>query len=130
MYSRYSCQWKNRLIIHHYDHERLAKQINDEAEWFWSGVRVYLHTIILTFQEVPWGFFKLLMEIKSQYDNPPVFITENGWSNGGGLLDEDRIHYMRTYLNALLDAVNEGCDIKGYSMWSLIDTFEWRNGYL
>ncbi|KAJ8715454.1 hypothetical protein PYW07_009936 [Mythimna separata] len=81
-------------------------------------------------QEVPWGFFKLLMDIKAQYDNPPMYITENGWSNAGGLLDEDRIHYMRTYLNALLDAVYEGCDIRGYSMWSLIDTFEWRNGYL
>ncbi|KAJ8709566.1 hypothetical protein PYW08_009570 [Mythimna loreyi] len=80
-------------------------------------------------QEVPWGFFKLLMEIKVQYDNPPMYITENGWSNAGGLLDEDRIHYMRTYLNGLLDAVFEGCDIRGYSMWSLIDTFEWRNGY-
>ncbi|XP_022827607.1 myrosinase 1-like [Spodoptera litura] len=81
-------------------------------------------------QEVPWGFFKLLNEIKSLYDNPPVFITANGWSTAGGLLDEDRINYLRTYLNALLDAIYEGCDIKGYSVWSLIDTFEWRSGYL
>ncbi|CAH1641613.1 unnamed protein product [Spodoptera littoralis] len=81
-------------------------------------------------QEVPWGFFKLLNEIKSLYDNPPVFITANGWSSAGGLLDEDRINYLRTYLNALLDAIYEGCDIKGYSVWSLIDTFEWRSGYL
>lgn len=69
------------------------------------------------------------MAIKSQYDNPPVYITANGWSNAGGLLDEDRINYIRTYLNALLDAAYEGCDIRGYSMWSLIDTFEWRSGY-
>ncbi|XP_063896033.1 myrosinase 1-like [Helicoverpa armigera] len=81
-------------------------------------------------QEVPWGFFKLFMEIKMLYDNPPVYITANGWPNDGGLLDEDRIRYMRNYLNAMLDAINEGCDIRGYSMWSLIDTFEWRHGYL
>ncbi|KAF9407214.1 hypothetical protein HW555_012684, partial [Spodoptera exigua] len=80
--------------------------------------------------EVPWGFNKLFNEIKSLYDNPPVYVTANGWSTAGGLLDEDRINYMRTYLNALLDAVYEGCDIKGYSVWSLIDTFEWRSGYL
>uniref|UniRef100_A0A2A4JCQ8 Uncharacterized protein n=1 Tax=Heliothis virescens TaxID=7102 RepID=A0A2A4JCQ8_HELVI len=81
-------------------------------------------------QEVPWGFFKVLMEIKTLYDNPPVYVTANGWPSEGGLLDEDRIRYIRNYLNALLDAVSEGCDIRGYSMWSLIDAFEWRYGYL
>ncbi|CAH0597898.1 unnamed protein product [Chrysodeixis includens] len=81
-------------------------------------------------QEVPWGFFKLLVEIKKLYDNPPVYVLENGWSTEGGLLDEDRINYLRTYLNALLDALDVGCDVKGYSVWSLIDSFEWKQGYL
>ncbi|KAL0811274.1 hypothetical protein ABMA28_009690 [Loxostege sticticalis] len=80
-------------------------------------------------QEVPWGFYKLLVEIKNLYDNPPVLVTENGWSSSGGLLDDDRISYYRSYLSALLDAVDEGCDVKAYSAWALMDNFEWKNGY-
>ncbi|OWR51063.1 seminal fluid protein CSSFP021 [Danaus plexippus plexippus] len=80
-------------------------------------------------QEVPWGFHKLLKEVNKLYDNPPVYITENGWSSSGGLLDEDRIQFLRNYLNALLDALDEGCNIKAYTVWSLIDNFEWLNGY-
>ncbi|KAL4702048.1 hypothetical protein ACJJTC_012496 [Scirpophaga incertulas] len=80
-------------------------------------------------QEVPWGFYKLLMEIKDLYENPLVFITENGWSTAGGLLDDDRVRYYRNYLTALLDALNQGCNVKGYTAWSLIDNFEWKQGY-
>lgn len=80
-------------------------------------------------QEVPWGFNKVLIEVKTLYDNPPVYVLENGWATTGGLLDDDRISYHRNYLNALLDAVEEGCDIRAYAVWSLIDNFEWFNGY-
>ena len=83
----------------------------------------------LLLQEVPWGFRKVLIEIKKLYNNPIVYVTENGWSTSGGLVDNDRIHYLRTYLNALLDAVEEGCNIKGYTVFSLIDNFEWFRGY-
>ncbi|XP_061723363.1 myrosinase 1-like isoform X1 [Cydia pomonella] len=78
---------------------------------------------------VPWGFYKLLIDIKNQYDNPTVVITENGWSTGRGLLDDTRIQYHRSYLNMLLDAIDEGCDIQGYTAWSLMDNFEWKHGY-
>ncbi|XP_049880677.1 myrosinase 1-like [Pectinophora gossypiella] len=80
-------------------------------------------------QEVPWGFTKVLKEIKKLYNNPPVYVTENGWSSDGGLLDDDRISYLRHYLGALLDAYSEGCDIRGYTAWSLMDNFEWKSGY-
>ncbi|XP_050681943.1 myrosinase 1-like [Leptidea sinapis] len=80
-------------------------------------------------QEVPWGFYKLLMEIKNLYDNPRVLVTENGWSSTGGLLDEDRIRYLRSYLDALLAAVEDGAEVQGYAVWSLMDNFEWMQGY-
>ncbi|KOB66415.1 Beta-glucosidase, partial [Operophtera brumata] len=65
------------------------------------------------FEEVPWGFSKVLIEIRNLYDNPPVYVLENGWATSGGLLDDGRVAYHRSYLNALLDAVDEGCDIRG-----------------
>ncbi|CAH2217568.1 jg15039, partial [Pararge aegeria aegeria] len=78
---------------------------------------------------VPWGFRKLLNRIKDDYKNPPVFITENGVATHGGIMDDDRVQYYREYLGALLDALDDGCDVRGYTAWSLMDNFEWTSGY-
>lgn len=54
--------------------------------------------------------------IKNEYNNPTVIITENGWSDRGGLEDDGRIAYFRDHLEQVLNAVlNENCDVKGYS---------------
>lgn len=68
--------------------------------------------------------------IKNEYDNPAVIITENGWSDDGRLNDTDRVDYIRDHLKEVLMAVqNDGCNVKGYSVWSLMDNFEWTLGY-
>nr|XP_050854384.1 myrosinase 1-like [Vespula vulgaris] len=80
---------------------------------------------------VPEGFRKILNAIKNEYNNPPVIITENGVSDDGKLSDKIRINYLSEYLKAMLQAIYEdGCNIKGYTVWSLIDNFEWENGYI
>ncbi|XP_061378114.1 myrosinase 1-like [Danaus plexippus] len=80
-------------------------------------------------KRVPWGFYNLLTKIRKDYNNPPVFITENGFSTRGGLIDDDRIKYYRTYIDAMLDAIEDGSDIRVYTAWSLMDNFEWMRGY-
>ncbi|XP_068625404.1 myrosinase 1-like [Battus philenor] len=75
------------------------------------------------------GFYNLLVYIKEKYNNPTMYITENGFSTGMGLNDDGRVQYIRNYLNALLDARAQGVDIRGYSAWSLMDNFEWAVGY-
>jgi beta-glucosidase/6-phospho-beta-glucosidase/beta-galactosidase len=45
-------------------------------------------------QVVPWGFRKLLNWIAKEYNNPPVLITENGYSDHGELNDRDRVDYL------------------------------------
>ncbi|XP_049866281.1 lactase/phlorizin hydrolase-like [Pectinophora gossypiella] len=79
---------------------------------------------------VPWGFYRLLMKIRDVYNNPKVYITENGFATLGGLDDDARIAYYRLYLDAMLDAIEEGCDIRAYTAWSLMDNFEWMQGYV
>nr|AEW46867.1 seminal fluid protein CSSFP001 [Chilo suppressalis] len=78
---------------------------------------------------VPSGFYKLLHRLRELYDNPPIMITENGFSTRGGLEDDNRVSYYRLYLDAMLDAMDEGCDVIGYAAWSLMDNFEWMQGY-
>nr|APM84101.1 GH1 beta-glucosidase [Microcerotermes annandalei] len=81
-------------------------------------------------QVVPWGFRKLLNWIAKKYNNPPIVITENGFSDHGELNDRDRVNYLTKYLCELLKAVkDDGCNVIGYTVWSLMDNFEWPSGY-
>lgn len=65
----------------------------------------------------------------------PIFISENGLADGtsltakGTLNDIDRIMYFRSYLTQVHRAVAEGLPIVGYFPWSLLDNFEWADGY-
>ncbi|KPJ12248.1 Myrosinase 1 [Papilio machaon] len=78
---------------------------------------------------VPWGFTKLLTKIREDYGNPPVIVTENGFATYEGLNDEDRVTYYKHYISAMLDAMDEGSDIRSYTAWSIMDNFEWTAGY-
>ncbi|XP_050546381.1 myrosinase 1-like [Daktulosphaira vitifoliae] len=79
---------------------------------------------------VPEGLHKLLVWIKNQYNNPPVIITENGYADDGRINDLERIDYIKSYLNSTLKAIYQNkCNVIGYTCWSLIDNFEWMDGY-
>jgi beta-glucosidase/6-phospho-beta-glucosidase/beta-galactosidase len=79
---------------------------------------------------VPNGLGDLLRWIKKEYDNPEVWITENGWSDDGTLEDVGRIKYVHDHLTELQKTmVEDGCNVKAYTIWSLIDNFEWLRGY-
>ncbi len=64
-----------------------------------------------------------------------IYITENGTSSAdvpaddGIVYDTDRIMYLRNYLGQLQRATAEGVPVKGYFLWSLLDNFEWADGY-
>jgi len=82
-------------------------------------------------QAYPEGFRLLVNWIKDHYNNPPLYVTENGWSdNTGTLQDSSRVNYFKTYLTELQKAIEiDKCDVKGYMAWSLMDNFEWARGY-
>ncbi|CAL9158419.1 beta-glucosidase 25-like isoform X1 [Musa acuminata AAA Group] len=85
---------------------------------------------------VPWGIRKLMNYIKENYENPLVIITENGMDDPNftnldiALKDEKRIRYHADYLSNLQAAIREdGCNVHGYFVWSLLDNWEWNSGY-
>ncbi|KAL6652541.1 hypothetical protein ACP70R_011466 [Stipagrostis hirtigluma subsp. patula] len=85
----------------------------------------------------PQGFRELLLYIKENYGNPTIYITENGvdeFNNKSlplheALKDDTRIEYHHNHLLSLLNATRDGANVKGYFAWSLLDNFEWTNGY-
>jgi beta-glucosidase len=86
---------------------------------------------------VPEGLTELLVGLKERYGEalPPVLITENGCSTDdapgpdGVVHDEARIDFLDAHIRALHTAVEQGVDVRGYLTWSLLDNFEWAEGY-
>ncbi|XP_077566426.1 lactase-like protein isoform X1 [Stigmatopora nigra] len=81
---------------------------------------------------VPWGFRRMLNFVKTQYGNPMIYVTENGVSEKmqcTELCDEWRIKYYKDYINEMLKALRDGVNLKGYTAWSLLDKFEWDEGF-
>lgn len=83
----------------------------------------------------PQSFTDLLVSLNKTYTLPPIYITENGAAmpdtyNNGEVNDVDRLSYYNTHLNAVHNAVEQGVVIHGYFAWSLMDNFEWAEGYL
>jgi beta-glucosidase len=77
----------------------------------------------------------LVLRLTRDYDRPVLEITENGcaYSDGpnarGEVQDERRVDFHRGYLAALHEAIGSGADVRGYHAWSLLDNFEWAEGY-
>ncbi|MFG2927378.1 GH1 family beta-glucosidase [Streptomyces achromogenes] len=79
---------------------------------------------------VPEGLTELLTGFHDRYGDrlPPVLITENGCSYEG-VDDQDRIAYLDAHIRAVHSARAGGVDVRGYFVWSLLDNFEWAEGY-
>ncbi|XP_044013867.1 myrosinase 1-like [Aphidius gifuensis] len=81
-------------------------------------------------QIVPKGLGDLLRKIKNEYNNPPIYILGNGLATDLSHNDTSRINYLYSHMEETLLAINrDGCNIKGYTVWSLLDNFEWLDGY-
>jgi beta-glucosidase len=83
----------------------------------------------------PKGIYELLKWISTEFAPIPLYVTENGMAApdvvqaDGQIDDNDRKEYLSTHLDACLNAINEGVDLKGFYYWSLMDNFEWARGY-
>jgi len=80
---------------------------------------------LFNWEVYPKGLYNLLKLIHRKLKKP-IIITENGIST---LDDGQRISYILRHLRVIHQAIDEGVDVRGYLYWSLIDNFEWAEGY-
>ncbi|WGW12402.1 GH1 family beta-glucosidase [Saxibacter everestensis] len=84
----------------------------------------------------PAALTELLVKLTDRYPDvlPPIVITENGCSfpdrpENGRVEDTSRIGYLDGHIRAVHEALRRGADVRGYYVWSLLDNFEWAEGY-
>ncbi|NBI90188.1 glycoside hydrolase family 1 protein [Lachnospiraceae bacterium] len=93
-------------------------------------------------EKTPWGMeiypksiYDLLLGLRKRYPALPVVITENGVGNydsvcgDGKVHDQYRIDYLKGYVDWIEKAMDAGCDVRGYFVWSSMDVYSWINGY-
>jgi beta-glucosidase len=83
---------------------------------------------------VPDGLSRLLIRLSQDYPQVGLMVTENGAAfhdvlEDGRVHDDDRVAYLDGHLREVRRAIEAGADLRGYLVWSLLDNFEWSEGY-
>jgi beta-glucosidase/6-phospho-beta-glucosidase/beta-galactosidase len=93
-----------------------------------------------TYTEMGWevypnGLTDLLSRLHRDYAPPAMLITENGaafkdqWDGNNHVNDPQRVHYLEQHITAIGSAIAQGAPVRGYFVWSLLDNYEWHDGY-
>ena len=122
--------------LNYYNPMRIAAaKAGAEVPFEWREVTGY-PTTDFGWPIVPEGLGEVIGQLRERYpDIPPIYVTENGASYGvgpdehGEVDDQARIDYLASHLGAVADAITDGADVRGYYCWSLMDNFEWAEGY-
>ncbi len=83
----------------------------------------------------PAAMYRILRRVDADYGHPVVYITENGCAEATGpgadghVHDAARVDYLTGHVGQVARAIEDGCDVRGYFAWSLLDNFEWAAGY-
>jgi beta-glucosidase len=94
-----------------------------------------LPTTAMDWEIRPAGLTDVLVRLHRDYPGTPLVVTENGAAfddvadENDFVDDVDRTQYLATHLGAVADAQAAGADVRGYFAWSLLDNFEWNQGY-
>jgi beta-glucosidase len=122
------------LGINYYS--RQVVRASTDSPWF--GVETLPPQAALTDMEweiVPDSLTDLLVRLKAEYGDLPLYITENGAAfvdqpdATGFVDDQDRIAFLEGHMTAMARALAAGVNLKGYYLWSFLDNFEWAWGY-
>jgi beta-glucosidase len=91
-----------------------------------AAVRPGLERTAMGWEVYPDGLRDLLLRLRADYGPIPLLVTENGAAFGD---DAPRRSYLERHLTAAAEAIEAGAPLEGYYLWSLLDNFEWAEGY-
>jgi len=100
-----------------------------------DGVLIGKPTAFNGYYDVPEGVELIVKYVNERYENTPVYVTENGYSQNSAnsmddlINDAGRVHYLQGYLTCISTALRRGANVRGYFVWSLMDNFEWGFGF-
>jgi beta-glucosidase len=82
----------------------------------------------------PESIYHILKQFNAYPQIKKIYLTESGSAfpdelHDGEVNDPERVAYLQQYLQQVLRAKNEGCEVSGYFIWTLTDNFEWAEGY-
>ncbi len=143
---------KNNIYFEAHTKHPINRLVKRAADWWWNehflnqinkwqdfvGLNYYFHNRTnffmvrnenkrlsdLGWELHPEGIFHVLLDLQKY--NKPVYITENGLADAE---DKDRSWYIREILKNVHRAIEAGVDVRGYLHWSLLDNFEWHEGF-
>ncbi|REH36361.1 beta-glucosidase [Kutzneria buriramensis] len=128
------------LGVNYYTRHRVTGHAGGRTpEWIGAehlhNVPSGLPTTAMGWEELPDGLFRTLNRLHTEYPRLPIHITENGAAYddapdaAGFVEDRDRQRYFEQHLHCVEAAITAGVDVRGYFAWSLLDNFEWAEGY-
>ena len=124
----------DHLGVNHYHHQVVAADPGDQQ----LGARrlpAEEPTTSFGWGITPDALRRVLVRVATDYTDLPLYITENGAcfddyvDPEGRVNDVERVDYLAGYFAAAAKAIAEGVDLRGYFVWSLLDNFEWAEGY-
>ncbi len=112
------------LGVNYYFEVRTHKQISSKIKHDISVKHELRHLTDTDWVIYPRGIYDVLYDLSDYHK--PIYITENGIATQN---DEVRIRFIKEHLEEIYYAIQAGIDIRGYCYWSLLDNFEWAEGY-
>jgi beta-glucosidase len=122
------------LGVNYYTRQLVAHDQSDSL----TGAKVVKKKTPVTemgWEIYPQGLYEVLTRLRKEYDNPTLYVTENGVAfednvtKEGKVQDDDRIAFLRDHIATVHQAIRDGVKVKGYFVWTNMDNFEWAEGY-
>ena len=115
-------------------YSRAVIQADSEHSIGFRQARPTLPLLPMGYEAAPHALGDFVRWVSNEYGHPKIYITENGVCDNtepvdGVIDDHTRVELLRGFLAGLHGAIEDGCDVRGYYQWSLMDNFEWSFGY-
>jgi beta-glucosidase len=123
------------LGVNYYSPMYIARAPDSLFGAWWGAVPEGTRFTAMGWPIIPDGLYDELAGLRARYGDLALYVTENGAcfddrvAADGTVPDDDRVAFLRDHLAAARRALADGVNLRGYFVWSLLDNFEWAEGY-